>query len=242
MQAMWLFLGLVTAVCGVGAVVLGGVRKTQRLKGLRPHVFAAPVVVAAIVAAAIVMFSGSHPTAATAPSVDETSPSNVVSGLVNSLASQSFPSAYSGTRIDGPREITVLVARPDPGLVAAVDSLIARENASLGSVVVAHYARVEHSLQQLRDLTMRLAQDDSSVASAGFPLDYFGPDTASNTVSVTLQPPTTAAPNYIADAQAFFDDRYGSGLITVEAITDHPATAVQYHRNRETSFFLLRNH
>jgi hypothetical protein len=226
MQGAWLFLGLVTAACGVGAALLSVVRKTQRLKGLRPLAFAVPVVAAAIVAAAIVMFSGSHPAAVTASSVDETSPSNTVSGLVNSLASQSFASAYGGTRIDGPGDITILVARPDPDLVAAVASLVARQDAALGSVVVVHYAPVKRSLQQLRDLTMRLAQDDSIIGSAGFPLDHFGPDTTSNTVGVTLQPPTTAAPNYIADAQAFFDDRYGRGLITVEAITDRPATAV----------------
>ncbi len=183
------------------------------------------VVFVVLGAAAVVMLSVSHP--ATASSVDERSPSNAVSGLVNSLGSQSFASAYGGTSIDGPGDITVFVVGSDPDLVAAVNSLVARQAAALRTAaLVVHYAPVTHSVQQLSDLTMRLAQDDASLAAAGFPLDHFGPDTTSNTVSVTLKPPSTPAQNYTADAQAFFDARYGSGLIAVQATTDTPATAV----------------
>ncbi len=197
---------------------------TQSAVRFRRLAVAAVVAATAIAAAAVVLLSVGRP--ATASSVDESSPSNAVSGLVNALGSQHFASTYGGIRINGPEEITVLVARPDQDLVAAVDALVTRQDAALGSVIIVRYAPVTHSIQQLRDLTMRLAQDEATLAGAGFPLDHFGPDTNSNTVSVTLQPPPSPSPNYIEDAQAFFDDRYGSGLITIQATTELPATAV----------------
>jgi hypothetical protein len=128
-------------------------------------------------------------------------------------------------------DVTVFVVGNDPSLVAAVDR-------AFGDIVHVTFSSVPRSIDQLRDLAVLVAGDDSQLASDGVPIDALDPDPAEGTVDVTLQTPPsgeTAATSdatanasstagYTSNAQAVLDARYGSGVLSVQPSTAVPGT------------------
>lgn len=145
---------------------------------------------------------------ANAGPVTESSPANLVAGLLESLGESNYPDTFIGTDATDAANVTIYTTASAGPLMADAEGVANDNGVTLTQVVGAR------SLQDLLTTTNTIADNVDPIASAGYNLSYWGPDPQTDTVEVTLAPSPAPHPTnqeYMSEAQAELDSIVGMG-------------------------------
>lgn len=151
----------------------------------------------------------------------EASPVNNVADAINTIGTQTYPSAFAGVRVDASRDLTVFLAGENRKFLARVVAIA-------GNQIHVNYVFVRHSLQQLVALEHNVAiRDRGALLHEGVNVVSVYPDVSSNGLLVTLLTPSPSVrvSSYVASARGILQSRYGS-VLTVSNSTMLPSTPV----------------
>jgi hypothetical protein len=134
---------------------------------------------------------------------------NALMDQVNTVGILKFPDSYEGVRALSLDELVVYAVSRHADLSRLLSKMPHHG-------ITIRIQVVQHSYQQLEALTLRIARDRRALAASGVALQSWGPDSASDSVLVTLAgSPGAASPEIVAAARQALQAKFGRSWITV---------------------------